>query len=851
MSRSHKVELGRVGRHCQVALALGLLLGVPAVTFAQPGVVTGQVTRTADGTPVTTGGVVFCTPTPSITCYYPTINSSGIYTQAMPAGTYYAYTTNTGLVNEIFDDVPCPLTCYANAAVQLGTPIVLAPGTKIVRHFALSPYATLTGTVRDASTRAPLANHTVYVVTRFADSLYQDYTTTDSAGVFRFTALGRGTFHAYTQSGAQPTHTDEIYNDILCVGSCYVYDAEASGAPIAVTSGAATTGIDFLLDRGATISGTVRHPTTLGQPVAIDVELYARIGSNLWRVDTVRLTGGGPYQFAGLPAGSYFVSTYNELFLDEVYNNRTCLGRCQTDEMAAGTPVTVGTGGSATNIDFDLALGGSLSGTITEAGTGTPLATNVIVFRRIGNTVIDAGSVTSDAAGAFHLQGLATGNYAVIALDQTHVPEFYGGFQCVACSTASILSAATVPVTVGLNTQGVNVTMDRGATISGTVRRSPSNTAVPNTFLRLFTAGPSPATLTVGSTDSTGAYTFYGLPPGAYFVSTVASDLANEVYNNVACPGGTCSAAFVAANGQGVNVPAGGAATGIDFALGPPAGLPGQPTKPVATTVAGGVQFTWSAGTLGGAPTSYVFEAGLTSGTTFVSLPVATSALFVPGVPPGAYFIRVRGVNGTGTGEASAELALRVGGGSVVAPNAPTNLQTYVAEGRLTATWYPPQSGATPSSYLVEVGTAAGLSNIAVVPVAGRSFLFSGVPPGYYFMRVRAVANGAVGPPSYDVIMVAGNVAAPPTAPAGLSSSVAGNVVTLAWYAPTFGPVTSYVLEAGTESGLANITTFNTGSTATSLVVPGVPPGRYYLRLRALNALGSSPPSFEHVLVVP
>lgn len=851
MSRTDKVELGKVAQSWRVALLLGAVLSAPAAAFAQPGVVTGQVTRTTDGAAVTTGSVVFCTPTPTLNCYYPTINTAGTYTQAMPAGTYYAYTSNTGLANEIFGDVPCPISCFSNVATQLGTPIVVAPGTKIVRNFALSPYGTLTGTVRDAATRAPLANHYVYIVTRFGDSLSQNYVTTDATGVFSFPSLGTGTFYAYTAAGAQVTHTDEIFGDILCVSSCYAYDAEASGTPIGVTSGAVTNGIEFLLDRGATISGTVRHPTTLGQPAPIDVEVYARVGSNLWRVRTVRLTGGGPYQLTGLAAGTYFVATYNDLFLDEVYNNRTCVGRCQTDEIAAGTPVTVGTGGSATNIDFDLVLGGSLSGTITEAGTGTPLRASVLVFRRIGNTVVDAGSVNSDAAGAYQVQGLATGSYAVIALDAVHVPEFYGGFQCVGCSTASILSAATVPVTTGLNTQGVNVTMDRAATISGTLRRSPSNTTVPNTYLRLFTAGPAPVNVAVAVTDSNGAYTFDGLTAGAYFASTATTDLANEVYDNVACPGGTCSTGFIAANGQAINVPASGAVTGIDFALGPPSGLPGPPSTPVATTVGGGVRFTWSAGTLGGPPTSYVFEAGLTAGTTFVSLPVATNAFFVPGVPPGTYFVRVRGVNATGLGEASPELTLRVGGGSVVAPNAPTNVMTYVADGRLTATWYPPQSGATPSSYLLEVGTAAGLSNIAVVPVAGRVFLFSGVPPGYYFMRVRAVAGGAVGPPSSDVILVVGNVAAPPTAPIALTSSVAGNVVTLTWYAPTFGPVTSYVLEAGTASGLANITTFNTGNAATSLVIPGVPPGRYYLRLRALNAQGSSPPSFEHVLIVP
>ena len=74
---------------------------------------------------------------------------------------------------------------------------------------------------------------------------------------------------------------------------------------------------------------------------------------------------------------------------------------------------------------------------------------------------------------------------------------------------------------------------------------------------------------------------------------------------------------------------------------------------------------------------------------------------------------------------------------------------------------------------------------------------------------------------------------------------------TLTWAAPLFGPAaTSYVVEAGTATGLSNITVFNTGGSGTTLVVPGVPPGTYYVRIRAVNALGVSPPSFERVLTM-
>jgi hypothetical protein len=50
-------------------------------------------------------------------------------------------------------------------------------------------------------------------------------------------------------------------------------------------------------------------------------------------------------------------------------------------------------------------------------------------------------------------------------------------------------------------------------------------------------------------------------------------------------------------------------------------------------------------------------------------------------------------------------------------------------------------------------------------------------------------------------------------APTNLVASVVGSTVTLAWTAPNGGdPVSSYVIEAGTATGLANLASFSTGN---------------------------------------
>jgi predicted phage tail protein len=84
-----------------------------------------------------------------------------------------------------------------------------------------------------------------------------------------------------------------------------------------------------------------------------------------------------------------------------------------------------------------------------------------------------------------------------------------------------------------------------------------------------------------------------------------------------------------------------------------------------------------------------------------------------------------------------------------------------------------------------------------------------------------------------------------------LSGSVSASTITLTWLAPTSAdPATSYVVEAGSSPGAANLASFDTGSAATTLTATAVPSGTYYVRVRARNSTGMSAPSNEIVLTV-
>jgi predicted phage tail protein len=146
---------------------------------------------------------------------------------------------------------------------------------------------------------------------------------------------------------------------------------------------------------------------------------------------------------------------------------------------------------------------------------------------------------------------------------------------------------------------------------------------------------------------------------------------------------------------------------------------------------------------------------------------------------------------------------------------------------------------------------ATGLANIATVNVPGPLFSYSPVPNGFYFLRVRSRNAAGVSVPSAEVMINVGNVPAPPGPPNFSGYSVSAGTVTLNWQPPAQGTPTSYVIEAGSATGLSNLAVFNTGSTGLTQSFSGVPSGTYYVRVRAVNAQGASIASNERTLIVP
>jgi hypothetical protein len=558
----------------------------------------------------------------------------------------------------------------------------------------------------------------------------------------------------------------------------------------------------------------------------------------------------------GIPTGSFRVYTSTFGHVNEIYDNIPCLGSCSSLVGSMGTAVAVSLGATTGNIDFALTPGAAITGTVSDDVTASPLSgVTVFAVTSVGGTLTFANSAFTNALGQYSLAGLPAGNYFVATdgnIGYRH--EVYDNVPCpgTSCLTTAILAGTPITVAAGATTANRNFGLSPRDAITGTITDASTGTPLSGVSVSVYSRATS-SFVRSAATNTAGVYRVPGLPNGSYVAFTSNSrGYRNEIYNDIPCSG-SCSSQTAIASGAPIAVTGSVAdATGIDFALASQTAPPASPTNLRARTTGFTTTFFWNASTTSNAAaaTSYVLEAGVAPGHTAVSFPVNDTSFTVAGVPVGTFYIRVRGVNAFGAGPASTEYVLRVRSDGAQPLEAPTNVLAFMSGGRLTLTWGAPAAGGAPTGYVVEAGSASGVANLATLGVNARSFTFNPVPNGFYFLRVRARTAAEVGPPSAEAMIVVGGVASPPGPPGFTSFSVSGSTVTLTWSAPTFGMATSYIVEAGSDSGLANLGVLNTGNTNLTLTVPNVPNGMYYVRIRAVNALGRSIVSNERVNTV-
>jgi hypothetical protein len=180
-------------------------------------------------------------------------------------------------------------------------------------------------------------------------------------------------------------------------------------------------------------------------------------------------------------------------------------------------------------------------------------------------------------------------------------------------------------------------------------------------------------------------------------------------------------------------------------------------------------------------------------------------------------------------------------------PAPPPHLASSVV-GTSVSVWWEDVPAA--SAYLLQVGTSPGSADVLSRSVYGAVSASGVVADGTYYWRVFAINADGPSAPSADAQFTTGVSCVAPSPPRDFVFAVAGGHVTLAWTPPATGSAPmSYVVEAGTGAGLANLLVASTGP-LTAVGTPA-PPGTYFVRIRAQNACGTSSPSNEQIVTVP
>ncbi len=359
--------------------------------------------------------------------------------------------------------------------------------------------ATISGTVRTRG-GAAVAAATVHIHNS-AGAVYA-LTSADGLGNYSF-SVAAGTY--YVRTYHVQNFIDQLYLNMVCEGDCVV----TNGYAITVTAVTVITGVDFALDVGGGISGTVKNATTNAVVPNFAVQLYSSGGSLSTSVNT---NASGLYTFSWLAPGPHYVRTAGSATLiNQLYNGVMCIS-CNVTS-SGGTSVMVNAGSTTTGINFNLAVGGRISGTVTNASGGAPIQNvSAEIYNSPGAFL---ASYNSDASGNYITDGLPAGTcYVRTSNSQDFADELFDNLSCEPSCT--VTSGTPVGVNTNQTAPGINFGLSPAVSITVTTNpagRSITVDGVTNTAPQSFVwAVDSSHTIGTSSPQGSGAtrYVFTG-----------------------------------------------------------------------------------------------------------------------------------------------------------------------------------------------------------------------------------------------------------------------------------------------------------------------------------------------------
>ena len=434
--------------------------GVGGLGLRRGATISGRVIDSNTGRPIYNARIVAKNIDREGDRYESDTDTDGMYTlEGLAPGRYglRAEAERQGYIRMYYDD-----RAYRDEA-DLVTVLDASPIEGV--DFEMTLGATISGRVTDAATGRAIADLNFSAGPQYGDHL--SWTNTDGGGYYILRGLPDGVI------------------EIEVEGQGYIVERFS----VRVAGFTPVEGVDLQLRLGATISGRVTDAAT-GRPAA-NVGLGAGpIGQG--QISWTETDRDGFFVLRGISNGVFEVVAEGRGYMQQRLQVR----------LADLEPVE--------GVDFVLNFGASISGRVTDASTGLPIA-----GANLSAGPVDNGHVSwanSNGNGYYFLEGLPEGVIEVELDGQGYVRD-----------------RVNIRVTGSQSLEGVDFQLSFGASISGRV--TDSNTGLPIANLEVDAGPIDDGDVSWTDTDGDGYYTLRGLPDGVINVEIEGQGYIQERLN--------------------------------------------------------------------------------------------------------------------------------------------------------------------------------------------------------------------------------------------------------------------------------------------------------------------------------
>jgi uncharacterized repeat protein (TIGR01451 family) len=277
--------------------------------------------------------------------------------------------------------------------------------------------------------------------------------------------------------------------------------------------------IDLVMQPGGRITGTIYGPDGVTPLENMNVDLeqgwYGTCtdASGNYVIESVpldqaeKVTAGGSNNWCG-GSSDYIYEYYNGTY----------------DSAQATLLTLTSADDTAENTNFTLEVGGKITGVVTDAVSGLPVA-NIRVIARDYDTNMGGAVVWSQADGSYTIPALAPGDYRVFTRDTNWTPPNYARMYWN--NTDNRRDATRVPISLGVTVPNIDFALPPGGSIAGRVLDQDSG--LPVAYHSVGAWRTNGRSGDGACTDSDGYFQIIGLAFGTYYVDAGGWDCNDQL----------------------------------------------------------------------------------------------------------------------------------------------------------------------------------------------------------------------------------------------------------------------------------------------------------------------------------